>query len=75
MPKVLISGRIENITLNLPNKGNTQINFISMHVAMPNIDGTFLGLQPIQVRSIAPRSSIDLPQSVFIYSNEARHSL
>ncbi len=72
VPKVLISGRIENITLNLTNTGNTALNFISMHVSMPNPDGTFLGIQPIQVRTIAPRSSIELPQSVFIYSNASQ---
>ena len=72
LPKVLISGRIENITLNLTNNGNTALNYLSMHVSMPNPDGTFLGIQPIQVRTIAPRSSVNLAQSVFIYSNASQ---
>lgn len=72
LPKVLISGRIENITLNLTNKGNTALNYILMHVSMPNSDGTFLGIQPIQVRTIAPRSSVKLAQSVFIYGNASQ---
>ncbi len=49
LPKVLISGKIENITLNLTNNGNTALNYISMHASVPNTDGTFLGIQPIQV--------------------------
>lgn len=72
LPKVLISGKIENITLNLTNNGKTALNYISMHASVPNMDGTFLGIQPIQVRTIAPRNSVNLGESVFIYSNASQ---
>ena len=72
LPSVLTSGKIENVTLNLTNNGNTALNYISMHVSMPNTDGTFLGIQPIQVRTIAPRSSVNIGESVFIYRNASQ---
>jgi hypothetical protein len=72
LPKVLISGKIENITLNLTNNGKTALNYISMHASVPNMDGTFLGIQPIQVRAIPPRNSVNLGESVFIYSNASQ---
>ncbi len=68
-PGVLTSGKIENITLSLSNTGNTTLNHISMHAGMPNVDGTFLGIQPIQVSAIVPRSTVNITQSVFVYSN------
>ncbi|MGD0728863.1 MAG: hypothetical protein ABR981_02200 [Candidatus Micrarchaeaceae archaeon] len=68
-PGVLTSGKIENITFNLTNTGNTTLNYLSMHAALPSIDGTFLGQQPIQVSSIAPHSTAKVNEDVFVYSN------
>jgi hypothetical protein len=66
---VLTSGKIQNVTFNLTNTGNTTLNYISMHASLPSIDGTFLGIQPVQVRSIAPKSTVYLNEKAFIYSN------
>ncbi len=68
-PKVLVSGRIENVTLNLTNNGKLPLNFISIRASLPSVDGTFLGIQPVQVSSIAPGSTVFLNQSVFVYRN------
>lgn len=68
-PGVLTSGKIENVTFNFTNTGNTTLNYISMHASLPSMDGTFLGIQPIQVRSVAPKSTVNLNEKVFVYSN------
>jgi hypothetical protein len=68
-PDVLTSGRIQNITFNFTNTGNSELNDLSIHAALPTMDGTFLGIQPVQIRSIAPKSTVDLNETVFVYSN------
>jgi hypothetical protein len=69
IPPVLTSGKIENLTINLNNTGSTQLNFISIHGAIPSQDGTFLGIQPVLVNNIAPHSSKSVSESVFVYRN------
>ncbi len=68
-PDVLTSGKIENITFNFTNIGAQSLNYLSIHAALPSTDGTFLGIQPIQITTIAPHSSVRLNQSVFVYKN------
>ena len=68
-PYVLTSGKIENVTFNLTNTGTISLNHISMRASLPTIDGTFLGIQPIQISTIAPKSSVNVVERVFVYSN------
>lgn len=68
-PGVLTSGRIENVTLNFTNNGNTALNYLSVHASLPGMDGTFLGAQPVQISSISPHSTVPLNEKVFVYSN------
>lgn len=68
-PDVLTSGKIENITFNFTNTGTLPLNYLSIHAALPSTDGTFLGIQPIQVTTIAPHSTVSLNQSIFVYKN------
>jgi hypothetical protein len=68
-PGVLTSGKIQNVTLNFTNNGNVALNYISIHASLPSIDGTFLGAQPIQISTIAPKKSVNIQQSVFVYNN------
>ncbi|MGI0100506.1 MAG: hypothetical protein ACREBH_02185 [Candidatus Micrarchaeaceae archaeon] len=68
-PYVLTSGKIENVTFNLTNAGNTTLNYLSIHTALPSTDGTFLGIQPVQIASIQPHDSVSLNESVFVYQN------
>jgi uncharacterized membrane protein len=68
-PGILTSDKIENISLGFTNTGNTTLNYLSIHSSIPSIDGTFLGSQPIQIASIAPKSSVQVSQRVFIYKN------
>ncbi len=68
-PYVLTSGKIENVTFNLTDTGTVPLNEISMHASLPSIDGTFLASQPIQIPTIAPKGSVYLNESVFVYRN------
>lgn len=68
-PAILISDRIENVTFDLTNNGTAPLTYISMHASVPSADGTFLGIQPIEVSSIAAKSTKHVNESVFIYKN------
>ncbi len=68
-PGILTSGKIQNVTFSLTNTGNTTLNYLSIHASLPLIDGTFLGTQPVQVDSIAPKSTVELKEIVFVYNN------
>jgi hypothetical protein len=68
-PYVLTSGKIENITFNLTDQGSLPLKTISMRAALPTLDGTFLGTQPIQISMIAPSQSVLINESVFVYEN------
>jgi hypothetical protein len=68
-PGVFTSDKIQNIILGFTNTGNTTLNSLSIHSSVPATDGTFLGPQPLQIASIAPKSTVKVNQSVFIYNN------
>jgi hypothetical protein len=68
-PGILTSGKIQNVTLNFTNTGDIALNYLSIHASLPSIDGTFLGIQPLQISSIAPKSTVSLSESVFVYNN------
>ncbi|MGD0510261.1 MAG: hypothetical protein ABSA33_00310 [Candidatus Micrarchaeaceae archaeon] len=68
-PGVLTSGKIQNITVNFTDTGSKTLNYLSIHSALPQIDGTFLGAQPLQITSIAPGTTTSLKEQVFVYNN------
>ena len=68
-PYILTTGRIQNVTLNFTNTGNSTLSYLSIHSSLPGIDGTFLGLQPVQIGSIAPKGSASVKEQVFVYNN------
>jgi hypothetical protein len=71
-PGVLTSGKIENVTLNLKNNGNTTLNQISIKASLPSQDGTFLGIQPVQVSAISPHAKSNVTESLFVYRNASQ---
>ena len=71
-PEYLVSDMIQNVTFGLTNTGNTTLNYLSIHSALPQNDGTFLGAQPVQVRSISPRSTVYVSQRLFVYNNASQ---
>ncbi|HVC58355.1 MAG TPA: hypothetical protein VND15_02670 [Candidatus Acidoferrales bacterium] len=69
IPSTLTSGRIDNVTLVLSNKGNNTLNYVSIRSTLPSQDGTFLGIQPVGVGVIGPMTSVNLTQRVFVFKN------
>lgn len=66
-PSVLVSGQINNITFSFNNTGNTTLNDIS---ASASIKGStsgvvFIGRQPIQIDSIAPKTTVNVIEGMF----------
>ena len=74
-PEVLVSGTIQNITINLTNSGTTTLNSISAHFTIPGVDGTWLSQQPIQIQSIAPNTTLLLSKRIYIASNQSDQSV
>jgi hypothetical protein len=68
-PSTLVSGETENIYLNFTNSGNVTLNSITAKFSIPATDGTVLVSQPMQIASIAPRSSVLTKASIFVYRN------
>ena len=68
-PRILTSGKIQNVTLNFTNTGRLPLNYLSIKSSMPSIDGTFLEVQPVQIRAIAPGNTTQITESVFVYNN------
>ncbi|MDE1870847.1 MAG: hypothetical protein KGI06_01250 [Candidatus Micrarchaeota archaeon] len=71
-PGILTAGRIQNVTLNFTNTGNTVLNYLSIHASLPGADGTFLGLQPIQISSIAPKGSASIKEEIYVFNNASQ---
>ncbi|MCL4365459.1 hypothetical protein M1590_04010 [Candidatus Marsarchaeota archaeon] len=66
--KVLTSGEIENVTLNLTNSGFTTLNSISASVIFPQSDVAWLGSTPIEIASIPPKSRVSIPSRIYVYN-------
>ena len=71
-PKILTSGKIENVTLNLMNSGSTTLSLISLRTSLPSQQGQVLSPQPVIVGSIPPFGSASVNESLFVYSNASQ---
>ncbi|MDE1768540.1 MAG: hypothetical protein KGH62_04170, partial [Candidatus Micrarchaeota archaeon] len=74
-PNVLISGVIQNITVNLTNTGTVPINSLNLHFTIPGADGAWLSPQPVEIPSIAPGNTILLNRNVYIANNQTDQSV
>lgn len=74
-PEVLVSGTIQNISVNLTNTGATPLNSITLHFSIPGADGAWLSPQPIEVASLNPNSTIVFNKNVYIAGNESDQSV
>ncbi|MGA3020928.1 MAG: hypothetical protein ABSD68_03195 [Candidatus Micrarchaeales archaeon] len=66
------SGRIENMTLNLTNVGNTVLNAVSLRISLPSQDAAILTNQPIQIGTIAPGVSKKVTERLFMFRNASQ---
>jgi hypothetical protein len=67
-PSVLTSGKIENATVVLKNKGNTTLGDISFKTSMSSQQGQVLTQQPVSIGSIPPFGTAKVNESLFINS-------
>ncbi len=72
-PTVLTAGAIENITFKVANDGPDTLNSLSVSLAMPSLDAALLGAQPVSINSIAPYSSMQFNQSVYVSRNATQN--
>ena len=70
-PKSLTSGSPANLMINLTNTGTTALSAISLHLAAPSSNLAWLQSQSISINSIAPKQSIEVPESVYISNNNS----
>ncbi len=68
---IVTSGRIENITLNLTNVGNTTLNDMSLQMSMSSSVAAILSHQPIQLGSMAPGAKKEVNERVFMFTGGA----
>lgn len=68
---IITSGRIENITLNLTNTGNTLLSAIALSMSLPAADAAVLTPQPIQLGSMEPGATRQINEKVFMFSTAA----
>ncbi len=73
-PYILTSGTIENITLTLRNNGTAQLDNVSVKLSVPNSGGALLTSQPVQIKSIAPNSTISLNERLYVAENQSDQS-
>jgi hypothetical protein len=66
------SGKIENITLNLTNVGNTTLSNIALRVSLPSQAAAILTGQPIQVGTMEPGASAQVSERVFMFRNASQ---
>ena len=71
-PSSLVSGKEENIYVNFTNTGGSPLSLLSTEFSIPSADGTVLSAQPLQIRSVAPHSSVSANVSVFVYRNASQ---
>lgn len=67
-PKVLISGKIENVSFTLSNGGSTAIRDVSFKASLSPQQGQILSSQPVLVSSIGPYESSTINETLFINS-------
>ncbi len=65
----IVSGKVDNIVINLTNTGSTMLNAISASVSIPAQDAAVLSTQPKQLGSLAPGKSKMMNVSAFVYRN------
>ncbi len=73
-PKEVVSGTIQNISINLTNTGNTTLNSLFLHTSIPSIDGAIVGNPQVQVGSLLPGSSYNLNTEIFVSRNASIQS-
>jgi hypothetical protein len=71
-PSVLISGQINNLTFSFSNTGNTILNYISASASIKGSQNgvVFIGRQPIQIASIAPKQTVNVTEGIYENSSQ-----
>ena len=67
-PKVLTSGKIENVSFTLSNGGPTSLNELSMKASLSPQQGQILSSQPVSITTIPPFGSSTVNETLFINS-------
>lgn len=65
-PKVLVSGKIENVSFTLSNGGASQINDASLKATLSSQDGQILSSQPVEIKSIVPFGNAVINETLFV---------
>jgi hypothetical protein len=73
-PKTVSSGQIQNLSINMTNSGNTQLNAIYVHYDVPNLDGAIIGSTETEIRSLAPGATYHIRTSLFVSRNASIES-
>ncbi|MEM3839229.1 MAG: hypothetical protein QXF01_01480 [Candidatus Micrarchaeaceae archaeon] len=71
-PRIITSGAIDNLTINVTNAGTLQLRNLSIYINVPSADAAVLGTNPIIINSIAPHSSVLLSQSLYVSRNASQ---
>lgn len=73
-PKTLASGQIQNISINLTNRGDTTLISFYVHYTVPSIDGAIIGNTYTQLGSLAPGQTAHINATVFVSRNASIES-
>jgi hypothetical protein len=68
----LISGVIQNTSIDLFNNGITTLRNISVYVSIPQTDGAVLTMQPTQINEIPAKGSVYVKESTYILRNASQ---
>ena len=71
-PRILTSGGIEDIKVNLTNTGPKELNNISVSLQTTNNNAAELTTQPTEVNSILPGRTVTINDSLYVYSNASQ---
>ncbi|MEM0149980.1 MAG: hypothetical protein QXW10_03735 [Candidatus Micrarchaeaceae archaeon] len=68
-PKVLTTGMLQNITVNVSNTGSANLTHISASIGIPGSFGTEMDNEPYEISSLAAHSSVHFTKSIYISNN------
>jgi hypothetical protein len=68
-PKTVASGQIQNLSIDLTNRGVTPLSAIYLKYSVPTVDGAVIGSTQTQVSSLAPGASNDVHVSLYVSKN------
>lgn len=73
-PKTLVSGEIQNVSINFTNTGNSTLKDLFVHYSLPSIDGAVVGSSQSEIGDLAPFSTYRLNASIFVSRNASIES-